>query len=69
MPVILRGLFVRIRIVEAQVGEDLRADAVLARVGREAELDVGLHRVEPVLLELVGLQLRQRPMPRPSWDM
>ena len=46
---------------EPELGEDLGADAVLPRVGREAELDVRLDRVEPVLLELVGLQLRQEP--------
>ena len=32
---------------QAQVGEDLAADAVLAQVGREAELEVGLDGVEP----------------------
>ena len=32
---------------EPEVGEDLRADPVLARVGREAELEVRLDRVEP----------------------
>ena len=30
---------------EAEVGQDLRADAVVAQVGREAELDVGLDGV------------------------
>ena len=31
---------------EAEVGEDLGSDAVVAQVGREAELEVGLDRVE-----------------------
>src|SRR5687767_1167459 len=42
---------------DAEVDEDLGADAVLAGVGGEAELQVGLHRVAPLLLELVGPQL------------
>ena len=42
---------------EAEVGEDLRADAVVAQVGREAELEVGLDRVEALLLQLVGAEL------------
>ena len=32
-------------------------DAVVAKVGREAELEVGLHRVEPAVLQLVGAEL------------
>ena len=40
---------------QPEVGEDLVADPVVARVGREAELEVRLDRVEPVLLQLVGL--------------
>ena len=44
---------------QAEVGEDLAADPVLAHVGREAELEVGLDGVEPVLLQLVRLQLVQ----------
>ena len=54
---------------QAEVGEDLVADPVLARVGREAELEVRLDGVEPVLLQLVGASLFSRPMPRPSWAM
>src|SRR5262249_37725792 len=42
---------------EAEVGEDLVADPVIPHVGCEAELEVRLDRVEPVLLQLVGLQL------------
>ena len=45
---------------QAEVGEDLVADPVLARVGREAELEVRLDRVEPLLLELVRPQLVQQ---------
>ena len=39
----------------AEVLQDLRADPVFAQVGREAELDVRLDRVEALLLKLVGL--------------
>ena len=42
----------------AEIEEDLRAEAVLAQVGREAELEIGLHRVEALLLQLVGVDLR-----------
>src|SRR5207247_8461000 len=37
---------------QSQVGEDLVPDSPLARVLRETELEVRLHRVEPILLEL-----------------
>ncbi len=42
---------------QPEVGEDLRPDPVLARVGLEAELEVRLDGVEPLLLELVRAQL------------
>ena len=48
---------------EAEVGEDLVADPPLARVGREAELEVRLDRVEPLLLQLVGAQLVEQADP------
>ena len=45
---------------QAEVAEDLGADAVVAQVGRQPELDVGVDRVEALLLELVGAQLVQQ---------
>ena len=54
---------------QTEVGQDLVADPPLARVGREAELEVRLDRVEAVLLELVRRSLLRRPIPRPSWPM
>src|SRR6185503_5730682 len=48
---------------QPEVGEDLRADAVLARIGLEAELEVGLDRVEALLLQLVGAELVEQPDP------
>src|SRR3954468_10184538 len=45
---------------QPEVGEDLVADSPLARVWREAELEVRFDRVEPFLLELVRLQLVQK---------
>ena len=42
---------------QTEVGEDLRADAVLSRVGRKPELEVRLDGVEPGLLQLVGQEL------------
>src|SRR5687767_8132428 len=42
---------------EPEVGEDLRADPVLARIRLEAELEVRLDRVEALLLELVRPEL------------
>src|SRR5262249_34235320 len=46
---------------EPEVGGDLGADAVLARIGLEAELDVRLDRVQALLLELVRAQLVEQP--------
>ena len=57
-PPYFAGLFVISRIVViAEVDEDLRADAVLARVGREAELLVGLDGVAALVLQRVRAQL------------
>ena len=44
-------------LAHAEVAQDLGADAVVALVGAEAELLVGLDRVVPLLLQLVGAQL------------
>ena len=44
-------------LLYAEVLQDLRADPVLPQVGRKAQLDVGLDRVEALLLKLVGLEL------------
>ena len=46
---------------DAEVDEDLRADAVLARVGREAELEVGLDGVAAFVLQRVRAQLVAEP--------
>src|SRR5687767_1005205 len=48
---------------DAEVDQDLRADAVLARVGEEAELDVGLHGVAPFVLQAVRPHLVAEPDP------
>src|SRR6185312_15420336 len=42
---------------QTEVGEDLVADPVVARIGREAELDVRLDRVETLFLQFVRTQL------------
>ncbi len=42
---------------DPQVNEYLGPDTVLAAVYREAQLDVGVDRVEPAVLQLVGLEL------------
>src|SRR5205085_3672139 len=42
---------------DAQVDEDVGADAVLPAVDREAQLEVGVDGVEALLLEAVGPQL------------
>ena len=46
---------------DAEVDEDLRADAVLARVGREAELEIRLDRVAALVLQRVRAQLVAEP--------
>src|SRR5437867_3747113 len=42
---------------QTEVRQDLRADAVFARVGRKAELEIRLDGVETRLLQLVGTEL------------
>ena len=49
--------------MHAEVGEDLRAVAVVAGVGRQPELEVGVDRVAAVVLQRVGAQLVQQPDP------
>ena len=43
-----------------EIAEDLRARAVLARVGGQAELKVGVDRIGARVLQLVGLQLAEQ---------
>ena len=58
------GLLVRMRMLpEAEVLEDLGADPVVAQVGGQAELEVGVDGVEALLLELVGLELVEQADP------
>ena len=45
---------------EPEVDQDLRADAVVAQVGRQAELEVGVDGVVALLLQLVGPELVQQ---------
>ena len=57
-------MLVRIRIErQAEVDEDLRADAVVAQVDRQAELEVGVDGVEPAVLQLVGVELVEQADP------
>src|SRR6266571_7975718 len=50
---------------QPQHREDLVADAVVAHVRLEAELEVRLDRIEAVLLQLVGTQLVEQTDPTP----
>ena len=45
------------RVVMPEVDEDLGADAVLAAVDRQAEIEVGVDRVAALVLERVGTDL------------
>ena len=45
---------------QAEVDEDLRADAVVAQVDRQAELEVGVDGVHALVLQVVGLELVQQ---------
>ena len=49
--------------MHTEVGEDLRTGGVLAGIGRQPELKVGVHGVGPVVLQVVGPQLGQQPDP------
>ena len=59
------GLFVRAHLADAQVAEDLRADPVVAKIRLEAEPDVRLGGVVPLVLQVVRLQLVREPDPAP----
>ena len=48
---------------QPEVDQDLRADAVVAQVDRQAELEVGVDRVQALVLEVVGAQLVQQADP------
>ena len=48
---------------QPEVDEDLRADAVVAQVDRQPELEVRVDRVVALVLEVVGAQLVQQPDP------
>ena len=50
---------------QPEVDEDLRADAVVAQVDRQPELEVRVDRVVALVLQLVGAQLVQQPDPAP----
>ena len=42
---------------DPEIHQDLRADTVLAAVDRQTQLDVGVHRVQTAVLQLVCLEL------------
>src|SRR6266403_2991565 len=48
-------------VADAEIAEDLRTDAVVAQVLPEPELEVGLHGVEPSVLQRVGADLVGEP--------
>ena len=48
---------------QPEVDEDLRADAVVAQVDRQAELEVRVDGVEALVLQVVGAQLVQQADP------
>src|SRR5437899_1409680 len=48
-------------VLHAQIHEDLGADPVVAQIGLEAERCIGLDRVLPLVLELVGAHLVEKP--------
>ena len=47
------------QITKSQVNQNLRPDAILSQVCREAQPLVGLHGVQSPVLQLIGLQLAQ----------
>ena len=62
---LLRVVGEDLEVLDAQVHQDLRADAVVTKVGAEAERVVGLDRVLALILELVGLELVEQADPAP----
>src|SRR2546421_3713646 len=47
-------------IAETEVDENLGADPVVAKVRFEAELEVRLHGIAPIVLQLIGFDLVQQ---------
>lgn len=54
-------------LADAQVLENLCTDAVITQICGEAQLQVGIYRIQSFLLQLVGTQLVDQANPRPSW--
>ena len=46
---------------DSEIREHLRADAVVPRIRREAQLHVGVDGIRPQILQVVGLQLLDQP--------
>src|SRR5690349_24463860 len=53
------------QLAQTEIDQDLGAKPVIAGVRREPQMDVRLDRVESLILEVVGLQLRDEPDPAP----
>src|SRR5437867_3388929 len=58
---VLRVVGEQPEVLHAQIHEDLGADPVVAQIGLEAERCIGLDRVLPLVLELVGAHLVEQP--------
>ena len=44
-------------VADAQLADDARPHAVVAFVGLEAQFDIGIHRIETLVLQFVGVDL------------
>src|SRR5688572_18523853 len=49
------------KLTKTEIGEDLRAKSVIAKVGFEAQRLVGFHRVHALVLKLIGFELVDEP--------
>src|SRR2546426_953207 len=62
---LLRIVGQELQVLDPEVHENLSADAVVAKVGVEAQRGVGLDRVLALVLKLVGAHLVEQPDPAP----
>ena len=46
---------------DTQIYQDLRANAIIPQIRLEAQLDIGIHRIHPALLKLIGPDLIDQP--------
>ena len=58
---LLRIVGQKTELPNAEIEKDLRAESVIAQIGREPEPRICFHRIEPLFLQLVSMNFRREP--------